>query len=167
VISSLTAEARRDVAVSIDRRVRLWGRVVERAHGEPVTVAHVCAVAVAAAGVTCAAVTVVLSAALRETIHVTDGLASALEELSLTLGEGPGVDALAHGPVLVADLMTDDCSAGWPAFAPAAARAGSGLWSCTASSLASWPAGSWPTRCYWRTRRAHYCSTRHSTTTKA
>jgi hypothetical protein len=104
--------------------VRLWGRVVERAHGGPVTVEDVCAVTVAAAGVTCAAVTVVLSAALRETIHVTDGLASELEELSLTLGEGPGVDALAHGPVLVADLMTDDCSARWPAFARAAVRAG-------------------------------------------
>ena len=108
----------------MDRRVRLWGRVVEQAHGGPANAEHVCAVAVAATGVTCAAITVVLTANPWETIHVTDGLASELEELSLTLGEGPGVDALAHGPVLVADLMTDDCSARWPAFAPAAVRAG-------------------------------------------
>jgi GAF domain-containing protein len=87
-------------------------------------VEHVCAVATAAAGVTSAAVAVVLSATPRETIHVTDRLASDLEELSLTLGEGPGVDALTDGPVLVADLMTQDCSARWPAFAPAAVQAG-------------------------------------------
>jgi len=110
--------------VSVDRRAWLWGQVVEQAHGGPVTVEHVCAVAMAAAGVDRAAVTVVLSATPRETIHVTDQLASELEELTLTLGEGPGVDAMEHGPVLVADLMPGDCSVRWPAFTPAAVQAG-------------------------------------------
>lgn len=110
--------------MSVDRRAWLWGRVVDQAHGGPATVEHVCAVAVAAAGVDRAAVTVVLSATPRETIHVTDRLASELEELSLTLGEGPGVDALERGPVLVADLMACHWSARWPAFAPGAVQAG-------------------------------------------
>jgi hypothetical protein len=110
--------------VSVDRRASLWGQVVEQAHGEPVTVEHVCAVAVAAAGMDHAAVTVVLNATPRETIYVTDQLASELEELTLTLGEGPGVDALERGPVLVADLMANHWSARWPAFAPAAVQFG-------------------------------------------
>ncbi len=110
--------------MSVDRRAWLWGQVVDQAHGGPATVEHVCAVAVAAAGVDRAAVTVVLSATPRETIHVTDRLASELEELTLTLGEGPGVDALERGPVLVADLMADLWSARWPAFAPGAVQAG-------------------------------------------
>jgi GAF domain-containing protein len=112
------------VPVSVDRRAWLWGQVVERAQGGLVTVDHVCAVAVAAAGADRAAVTVVLSATPRETIHVTDWLASDLEELTLIVGEGPGVDALEHGPVLVADLMADHCSVRWPAFTPGAVQAG-------------------------------------------
>ncbi len=102
----------------------MWGQVVVQAHGGPVTVEHVCAVAVAAADVDGAAVTVVLSAIPRGIIHATNALASELEELTLTLGEGPGVQALAHGPVLVADLTTHDCFVRWPAFAPAAMQIG-------------------------------------------
>lgn len=110
--------------MSVDRRVCLWGQLVEQARGGPVTVEHVCAVVAAAAGVDRAAITVALSATPRETLHVTDRLASELEELSLTLGEGPGIDAVENGPVLVADLMADHWSARWPAFTPAAAQAG-------------------------------------------
>jgi len=114
----------RDGAVSVDRRGSLWGQVVGQAHGGPVTVEHVCAVTVAAAGVDRAAVTVVLSATPRETLHATDRLASELEELTLTLGEGPGVDAIENGPVLVADLMAGHWSARWPAFTSGTVRAG-------------------------------------------
>jgi hypothetical protein len=42
----------------------------------------------------------------------------------MTVGEGPGVDAFAAGPALVADLTAPQCLARWPAFAPAAAQAG-------------------------------------------
>jgi hypothetical protein len=47
-----------------------------------------------------------------------------VEELTLTLGEGPGVDALTGGPALIADLIAADCLARWPVFAPAALHAG-------------------------------------------
>jgi hypothetical protein len=106
------------------RRVRLWSLVVERAGGGPVSVEHVCAAAISAAGVDRAAVAVALSASPRETMYASDPVAAEVEELALTLGEGPGVDALTGGPALVADLAAADCLARWPVFAPAALQAG-------------------------------------------
>lgn len=104
--------------------MRLWALVVGEADGRPVAVEHVGAVAVTVAGVDSAAVAVVLSASPRETVYASDRVASTMEDLTLTLGEGPCVDALADGPVLVADLTGADCLARWPVFAPAAAQAG-------------------------------------------
>jgi len=110
--------------MDIDRRMRLWGLVVERAHGEPVALGHVCDAVILAANVDGAAIVVAVSATPPETLHVSDPVASVLEELALTLGEGPRVDALAGGLVLVADIVGARCLARWPVFAPAAARAG-------------------------------------------
>jgi GAF domain/ANTAR domain len=110
--------------MNADRRVRLWSAVVERAEGGPATVEHVCGVAMSAAGVDRAAVAVALSASPRETMYASDSVAAEVEELTLTLGEGPGVDALTGGPALVADLIAADCLARWPVFAPAALHAG-------------------------------------------
>lgn len=104
--------------------MRLWRLVVAHADGGPVVVEHVGAVAVSAAGVDAVAVAVMLSASPRETIYASDRVASELEELTLTLGEGPGVDALAEGPALVADLTAREYLTRWPVFAPAAAKAG-------------------------------------------
>jgi hypothetical protein len=110
--------------MNADRRMRLWSLAVERANGAPVEVGHVCGAAVSAAGVDSAAMTVMLSATPRETVYTSDEVASELEELTVTLGEGPGVDAFAGDPVLVADLMTAECLFRWPMFAPGAADAG-------------------------------------------
>lgn len=107
-----------------DRRLRLWAALAAAARGGAVTVGHVCAAAVSAAGVDSAAVAVVLDATPRELVHATDRTAADLEDLSLTLGEGPCVDATTHGPVLAADLTVPECRKRWPAFAPAAVRAG-------------------------------------------
>jgi hypothetical protein len=104
--------------------MRLWSLVVEYARGEAVTVEHVCAAAMSAAGVDRAAVAVALSASPRETVYASDRVAGEVEELTLTLGEGPGVDAFTSGPALVADLTAPDCLARWPVFAPAAVHAG-------------------------------------------
>ena len=95
-----------------------------QAHGGPVAVAHVGAAAMSAADVDGAAVTVTLSATPRETVYASNPTASELEELTLTLGEGPGVDAVTGGPVLAGDLTSAECAARWPAFAPAAVDAG-------------------------------------------
>lgn len=110
--------------VKAERRVRLWALVVAQADGRPAAIEHVGAVAKSIVGVDSAAVSVVLSASPRETVYASDRVASTVEELALTLGEGPGVDALADGPVLVADLNAAYCLARWPGFAPAATRAG-------------------------------------------
>ena len=91
--------------MEIDRRLRLWGLVVAQAGDEPASVPDVCAVTVAVSGVDAAAITVMLAATPRETLYTSGRLAADLEEITLTLGEGPGVDASAGGgPALAADL---------------------------------------------------------------
>ncbi|HZN77636.1 MAG TPA: GAF and ANTAR domain-containing protein [Micromonosporaceae bacterium] len=110
--------------MTAERRMRLWRMVVAHAEHGPAAAEHVGAVAVSAAGVDAAAVAVVLDASPRETIYASDRFAAELEELTLTVGEGPGVDALADGPALVADLTAEECLVRWPVFAPAAAKTG-------------------------------------------
>jgi hypothetical protein len=111
--------------VEIDRRLRLWGLVVAHAGDAPASVPDVCAVTVAVSGVDAAAITVLLAATPRETLYTSGRLAADLEEITLTLGEGPGVDASAGGgPALAADLAGADCLIRWPAFSPAAVQAG-------------------------------------------
>ncbi|MBF9131255.1 ANTAR domain-containing protein [Plantactinospora sp. S1510] len=91
------------------------------------SVAHVCAAAVVGVGVDGAGVTVMVSPAVRDSVHATDHVAGELEEWQLTFGEGPCVDAFAvGGPVLVVDLGSPDFLARWPAFTPAALNSGVG-----------------------------------------
>jgi hypothetical protein len=110
--------------MNTDRRMRLWSQVVDNAQGAPAGVEHVCAAVISATGVEGVAVTAVPGDGLRETVYASDAVGSDLAELTLTLGEGPGVDALAGGPVLVADLTSAESRARWPVFAPAAVHAG-------------------------------------------
>ena len=111
-------------AMSADRRMRLWGLIVELSQGGQVTLAHVADAAISTTGVDGAAVTVPLAATPSETVYASDGVAAALAELSLTLGEGPGVDAAVGGPSLVADLATAEYLVRWPAYTSAAAGVG-------------------------------------------
>ncbi|WP_426504324.1 GAF and ANTAR domain-containing protein [Dactylosporangium sp. McL0621] len=110
--------------VSVDRRMRLWSLAAAFAGGESVTVEHVCVAAASATGTDGAAIAVALRATPRETICSSNRVASEAEELSLTLGEGPCVEALAGGLALVADISTTHCLARWPVFAPAVVAAG-------------------------------------------
>ncbi|MBX7269346.1 GAF and ANTAR domain-containing protein [Micromonospora sp. Llam7] len=107
-----------------DRRLRLWAVLRDAARGNAITVDHVCAAAVSVSGVDSAAVAVILDATPRELVYATDRTALELEDLTLTLGEGPCVDATTGGPVLVADLTVPECRHRWPMFAPAAVLAG-------------------------------------------
>jgi ANTAR domain-containing protein/GAF domain-containing protein len=108
-----------------DRVARIWAQVGQQSRGEPVSVAHVCAAAVAAVEVDGAGVTVMASATVRETVHATDRVSGELEEWQLTFGQGPCVDAFSDGgPVLAGDLRTADCLARWPVFTPAALGSG-------------------------------------------
>jgi hypothetical protein len=110
-----------------DRVVRIWAQVAQQSQGAPVSMAHICAAAVAGVGVDGAGVTVMASATARETIHATDGIAADLEELQLTLGEGPCMDTFAAGgPAMAVDLHALECLTHWPAFTPAAIDSGAG-----------------------------------------
>ncbi len=105
--------------------------MAERANGATVTVDHAGAAAVAAAEVDTVAVVVTLAASPRESVYASSALGADLEELTTTLGEGPGVDALRDGPALAADLREAWCRARWPIFAPAAVDLGA----CAAFAL--------------------------------
>lgn len=111
--------------MSTDRRERLWSLVVQQAHGGTVAIGHVCGALLVRTSMDGASVIVALGPGLRETMYASDGLASDLALLALTLGEGPSVDAGAGRLVLVADLADASHSARWPAFAPAAVAIGS------------------------------------------
>jgi hypothetical protein len=104
--------------------MRLWSLAAAHAGAGPVAVEHVCAAAIAATATDGAAVAVALEAAPRETIYSSNRIVSEVEELSLTLGEGPCMDALDGGLELVPDLSAGRCLARWPVFAPAAVQAG-------------------------------------------
>jgi hypothetical protein len=98
--------------------------MVAHANGSPVAVRDVVATLLSAAGVEHVAITVVVDAVVREIVYASSGPAAQIEELTLTLGQGPGVDGLSGGPVLVADLAGADWMARWPVFTPAAVQAG-------------------------------------------
>ena len=65
----------------------------------------------------------------REPLYASDEVASVIERLQMTLGEGPCVDSAAMGtPVLVADLTDarDVVAKRWPVFRSEATRIGAG-----------------------------------------
>jgi hypothetical protein len=111
----------------IQRRARVWELVAEQAarRGGRVSAADVCAAVVPAAHVTGAWLSAARDAEAGHLMQVTDQVSRQLAELQLTLGEGPLFDASAsNGPVLASDLADAESGVRWPAFTPAAFRAG-------------------------------------------
>ncbi|MCH0558183.1 GAF and ANTAR domain-containing protein [Streptomyces sp. MUM 16J] len=83
-----------------------------------------CRVAVDVCGVDCAAVLVGRGEG-RGALHTTNPTAAAMEDLQITVGEGPCVDAWeTRGPVLTPDLDEPQLADRWPGFAPLARGAG-------------------------------------------
>ena len=112
---------------SIDRRGRVWELVAEQAarRGGLVSAADVCAAVVPGVQVTGAWLSAARDAEAGHLMQVTDEVSRRLAELQLTLGEGPLLDASASGgPVLASDLADSESGTRWPAFTPAACRAG-------------------------------------------
>ena len=109
------------------RPARIWGLVAGQAasRGGLVSAGDVCAAAVAAVEVSGAWLIAARGAEAGHLMRVTDEVSELLAELQLTLGEGPGPDAVASGgPVLASDLDKVEAVRRWPAFAPAACQAG-------------------------------------------
>jgi GAF domain-containing protein len=78
-------------------------------------------------GVTGAGISIVSDTGNRAVVCATDGVSARIEELQVTLGEGPCVDAVGRaGPVLVGDLLDNhDVSVErWPTFLRAAHEVG-------------------------------------------
>jgi hypothetical protein len=70
-------------------------------------------------------IVVVGAAKVQGLVSAAGQLSRQLEELQLTLGEGPSVDAYASGtPVLVADMSSQDSRGRWPGFSEAMANEG-------------------------------------------
>jgi hypothetical protein len=106
-----------------DRWDQLLLEATQASSGQPQRIADLC---VEMLDVTGAGMSLVSDTA-REVICATDDLAMRIEELQVTLGEGPCVDAIGGGgPVLVPDLddRRDLTPERWPAFLTAVASAG-------------------------------------------
>ncbi|HVX46777.1 MAG TPA: GAF and ANTAR domain-containing protein [Mycobacteriales bacterium] len=103
------------------RRERIWALVAETA-GDSLA-ERICTACVQAVGVSGAGMTVMDRHGHRGLVHATDSMARRLEEVQLTLGEGPCVDAFAQrSPVLVGSLTQREGR--WPAFSREAGNLG-------------------------------------------
>ena len=115
------------MAVTGSRPARIWALVAGQAavRGGRVSAADACVAAVAAVEVTGAWLIAASGAEAGHLMRVTDAVSGLLAELQITLGEGPGPDAVASGgPVLASDLDQGEAVRRWPVFAPAARQAG-------------------------------------------
>jgi hypothetical protein len=109
------------------RADRVWGVVRDHADalGVPVSVHSLCQAAVARLPVTGVAVSARGGRVACEVLCAIGPLSRELEELQLTVGEGPSLEVLAGGrSVLMGDLDTAQAQARWPLFAAAAVQAG-------------------------------------------
>ncbi|MFD9317012.1 ANTAR domain-containing protein [Streptomyces sp. NPDC060053] len=109
------------------RSARIQVLVAEQAarRGALVGVVDVCTAAVAALPVGGAGLSAMSRTAASHPLCSTDDISRQLEELQLTLGEGPCVEAFARGSaVLTPDLLTVELQDHWAVFADAALEAG-------------------------------------------
>ena len=107
-----------------DRWARLLAAAGPERAAQPLRICELC---VETLSVTGAGIAVVTAAGHRGVVCATDGGSAKIEELQLTLGEGPCVDAAVSGmPVLLPNLDDADDVAveRWPTFMEGAASAG-------------------------------------------
>ncbi|MEU9272444.1 ANTAR domain-containing protein [Streptomyces sp. NPDC048251] len=112
---------------SDSRSARIRVLVAEQAarRGTRIGVVDVCTAAVAALPVGGAGLSAMSRTAASHPLCSTDDISARLEELQLTLGEGPCVEAFARGSaVLTPDLLTVELQDHWAVFADAALEAG-------------------------------------------
>jgi hypothetical protein len=105
-----------------------WARLLAASASERATQPlRICRLCVDALGMSGAGIAMVTSTGHRGVVCATDDISARIEELQLTLGEGPCIDAAASGsPVLIPELNapSDVNVERWPAFMEAAAAAG-------------------------------------------
>jgi hypothetical protein len=121
--------AMREVALTApDLDAAQWGHLLdEAAAGDGAAPERICRLCVQTLQVGGAGISMVTAAGDRRVVCATDEVSTRIEDLQLTLGEGPCIDAIRGGlPVLIADLQERDDLAveRWPAFMRSAAEAG-------------------------------------------
>jgi hypothetical protein len=111
----------------VDDRDR-WERLLAETAAEHSTACQrICELCVRTLDVTGGGISLVTATGNRGVVCATDDIASRIEDLQFTLGEGPCVDAVASGsPILIPDLTEFDDIAveRWPAFLEGAGAAG-------------------------------------------
>ncbi|HEX3782306.1 MAG TPA: hypothetical protein VHX38_21795 [Pseudonocardiaceae bacterium] len=110
-----------------DRRRRLLALLAANGDGVSSVLGRICALAVSELGVTGAGVTLIDRGGgvdvQQRLVKASDAVATRLEDLQLTVGEGPGLTAVTSGTsVLIPDLT--QAHGRWPAFAPEALAVG-------------------------------------------
>lgn len=110
-----------------DLRQRLRALLAANADGHSSVVARICALAMSQLNVSGAGMTLVdrsrTTYSQQHLVWADDAVATRLEDLQLTVGEGPGLTAVLSGSaVLVPDLAV--AGSRWPAFVPGALAAG-------------------------------------------
>ena len=112
-----------------ERTNRIWESIALLAKREasPMAARHACLTCVEAVGVRGAGLLLADSMDWLQPVYLTDSLSGEVEDLQVTLGQGPGTDALESGrPMLVGDLAAPMSTRRWPIFAPEAVRLGIG-----------------------------------------
>lgn len=110
-----------------DRMMRVWRSIANDSavDGTPVSLGTICDACVLHARMTGGWVTRAMTYPEADLVYRTDELAGHLDELHMSLGEGPAIDALGSGhAVAAADLASADCRTHWPVFSPAATELG-------------------------------------------
>jgi GAF domain-containing protein/ANTAR domain-containing protein len=108
-------------------RERWAGLLAEAAKDRETQPQHICELCVELLGVSGAGISLVTTSGNHGVVCATDDVSAQIEDLQLTLGEGPCVDAVSSGaPVLVPDLLKPDdiVIERWPAFLHGADAAG-------------------------------------------
>jgi len=110
-----------------NHRLRLHALLAVNGNHSVSALTRICSLAVMELQVTGVGVTLVSRAgasdAQQRLVHASDAVAARLEDLQLTVGEGPGLAAITSGaPVLVPDLSA--ARSRWPAFCPDAQSVG-------------------------------------------
>jgi hypothetical protein len=114
-------------AVHPDRTAKVWTRLHELAQreGKPVSIRHTCLVCAQAVSAVGAGLSLAPKGGLAEPMYATDERCRELEELQFTLGQGPSVEAMREGSLVVSTDLTDSATQRrWPAFALEATRRG-------------------------------------------
>jgi hypothetical protein len=116
-----------EVVAAVDRAIKVLAAIneVARAEGVPIAVRHVCVACAAVLTASGVGLYVIRDQGLCEPLYATNAVSEQIAELQVTLGVGPGIEALGQDhSVLVAALGSDASMLRWPVFAPAAVAAG-------------------------------------------